>query len=158
MARNDAQLVDAHVRPEPAHQPLVVRLADRRILFVVAVDGHGYAIASASSLSSSTSSCSRRWRLSSLRVRAAARDQFVVRAALDDVPVFQHDDLVRPAHGRDAVRDHNRRAPADEVADAAKDPLLRISIDVRKRVIEHQHRRRAGEGAGDRRALLLPAG
>src|SRR6185437_1145656 len=44
-------------------------------------------------------------------VAAAERDQLGVAAALDDLPAFQHEDLIGAADRREAMRDDEGRAP-----------------------------------------------
>ena len=47
-------------------------------------------------------------------VEPAARDQLVVRALLDDLPVLEHDDQVGAADRREAVGDDERGAPGEQ--------------------------------------------
>src|SRR4051812_18426684 len=92
------------------------------------------------------------------RILAARRDQFVVRAALDDASFVEHADQVSLAHRRDAVRDDDARAVAHDAAQLRQNLLLRVSINRRERVVQNQYLRLANDGAGNRGALLLPAG
>src|SRR5258708_40140659 len=57
-------------------------------------------------------------------VEAVAGDQLLVRPALRDSSLLQHEDLVGLAHSRDAVRDDDRGAPAHDAAQARENLLL----------------------------------
>ena len=59
--------------------------------------------------------------------------------------------------GRDAVRDDDAGAPDHDVAQAVQNGALGARVDAGQRVVEHQHARLAGDGAGERQALLLAA-
>ena len=92
------------------------------------------------------------------RVEAAARDQLVVRAALDDAAAVEHEDLIGVAHRRHAVR-HDERRPlraSRRAAASGSPPRCRCPPPTAHRRgsrmprIDHQRAR-------DRRALLLPA-
>ena len=81
----------------------------------------------------------------------------VVRAALGDAAVVQHEDLIRVAHGRDAVRHDDRRPLAHDAAQPGQDLLLGVGVHRRERVVQDQDRRIDHHRARERRALLLPA-
>jgi hypothetical protein len=66
---------------------------------------------------------------------AAAREQFVVRAAFDDASLFEHADEIGVAHGGDAVRDDETRALAHHAAQLREDFLFRVSVNAGKRVV-----------------------
>jgi hypothetical protein len=93
-----------------------------------------------------------------IRVIPAQRQQFIVRAAFDDPPFAQHDDLIRVFHRGNAVRNQYRRALAHHVPQAAQNALFGIGIDARKRVVQYQDLRLPQNRARDRGALFLPAG
>src|SRR5215510_8681120 len=57
-------------------------------------------------------------------VAAAERDELRVRAALDDLALLEHEDLIRAADRREAVRDDERRAPAPQRLEAVLDHRL----------------------------------
>src|SRR6266852_7678340 len=57
-------------------------------------------------------------------VIAAASEEFVVRAALDDAAVAKDDDLVGVPHGGGAMRDQNGGAAVHDTAQAGEDALL----------------------------------
>ena len=103
--------------------------------------------------SSSSSSCFRY----SVGVEPAVRDELVVRAALDDAAAVEHDDLIGVAHGRDAVRDDDRRPLPHHAAQPRQDLLLRVGVHRRQRVVQDQDARIDHQRARERRALLLAA-
>ena len=86
------------------------------------------------------------------------REQFIVRAALDDLAVAHDDDLIGALDGGDAVRDKDRGSLAHHVAQPAENAFFGVGVDARKRVVEHQNFRLAQDGARERRPLLLAAG
>ena len=90
-------------------------------------------------------------------VDAAGRDQVVVRAALGDAALVEHENLVRVTDRRDAVRDDEARARLADAPQLLKDRLFGRGIDGRKRVVEHENARIDRERARDRDALLLAA-
>ena len=80
-------------------------------------------------------------------------------AALDDAAVIEHGDLIRHAHGGEAVGDENRDAIACELAEMLEHFGLGLRIHGSGGLIEHQHvGARAHEGARQRNLLPLPAG
>src|SRR5215213_2593838 len=56
-----------------------------------------------------------------LSVLPALRQQLGVRAHLDNSSGFHHHDHVRASHSRQTMRDHKRRAIADQIADRTLD-------------------------------------
>ena len=72
-------------------------------------------------------------------VRAAAH-QLVVRALVGDAAVVQHDDAVGEVQRRDAVRDEQRRAVGQHLAQPVVDGLLGAGVDRAGRVVEDQDR------------------
>ena len=135
--------VRPQVREQPPHQARVVRLAED--LFVVN-GAHDAA-------SSSSSSCF----LCEIRVEPVARDELVVRAALGDAAAVEHEDQVGVAHGRDAVRHDDRRPLAHDAAQPRQDLLFGVRVHGRQRVVQDQDPRVDGQGARERRPLLLAA-
>ncbi len=77
------------------------------------------------------------------------------RAALDDAPAVDHQNLVGVADGRDAVRHDDRGARAHDPPQAQQNFLFGVSVDGRQRIVQDQDARIDGDGAGERRALLL---
>ena len=63
-------------------------------------------------------------------------------AALDDLALVEHDDLVGVDDGREPVRDHQRRAVAARRVERVLDFLLGVAVERRGRFVEHQDRRR----------------
>ena len=88
-------------------------------------------------------------------VRALAREQLVVRALLDDPAVVEHDDLPGAADRRQAVGDHDRRAPGEQPPHALLDPALGVDVDVRGRLVEHEDPRVGDQRARERDELAL---
>src|SRR6266566_694874 len=56
------------------------------------------------------------------------------------------------------MRNQNCGAALHDFAQAGEDMLLGLGVDTRERVVEDQNPRIADDGAGNRGALLLPAG
>ena len=79
-------------------------------------------------------------------------------AALDDLALVEHDDLVGADDGREPVRDHQRGAAARDALERVLDFLLGVAVERRGRLVEHQDRRRFQDRARDGDALLLAAG
>ena len=91
------------------------------------------------------------------RVHAALRDELLVRPHLDDAPLVEDDDAVGRADGRQAVRDDDRRAPAHDLLERALEARLGVRVDARGRLVEHEQRRVAVDGARERDELPLAA-
>ncbi len=79
-------------------------------------------------------------------------------AALDDLAGLEHEDRVAAARGGDAVGDENDGAVRGLALDRREDRRLGLGVDGGERVVEHQDRRLAHEGAGEGDALPLAAG
>src|SRR4051794_20159307 len=90
-------------------------------------------------------------------VDAALRPQPRMGAALCDDATVEHDDLVGPDHGGEAVRDHERGAPPADAVERVLDLFLREGVERRGRLVEHQDRRAFQNRARDGDALLLAA-
>jgi hypothetical protein len=80
-----------------------------------------------------------------------------MRAALDDLALIEHDDLVGADNGREPVCDHQRGAALGHPLQRVLDFLFGVTVECRGRLVEYQDRRRLQDGAGDRHALLLAA-
>src|SRR5437870_779911 len=91
-------------------------------------------------------------------VQSAGRKQRVVRPALHQPAIREHDDQVRVPHGRQAVRDHEHRTMRHEAIDRLLHQALRLGVEGAGRLVEDQDRRVAQQGPRDRDALALPAG
>ena len=72
-------------------------------------------------------------------IEPAAREQFAVRALLDDVAVAHDEDTVGIADGAQAVRDDKARAAAHEVIHRLLDELLGAGVDRAGRLIENEN-------------------
>jgi len=83
------------------------------------------------------------------------------RSAVEEDPALEHDDAIEVAgHRAELVGDEQNRGTVlvDEVHErVAKEPL-RLGVDTRDRLVEHEELRLAGEGLGDQRPLTLPPG
>ncbi len=86
------------------------------------------------------------------------RQQFLVRAALDDDAVVEHQDHVGADDGRQPVRDHQRGAALGHAIELVLDVPLGVAVERRGRFVKQQDRRTFEDGAGDGDALLLAAG
>ncbi len=93
-----------------------------------------------------------------LRVHAVARHELIVRPTLHDLPVLQDEDLIRGAHGRDAMRHDDRRSLAHHRGQSREDLLFRVRIHGRERIVQDQDLRVDRQRARDGGTLLLPAG
>ena len=79
-------------------------------------------------------------------------------AALGDLALIEHDDLVGGDDGREPVRDDERGAVARHPLQRVLDFVLGVAVERRGRLVQHQDRRRLQHRARDRDALLLAAG
>src|SRR5205085_3277770 len=91
------------------------------------------------------------------RVESAAREQLVVRAALDYRAVLDGVDAPRAHDGGEAVGDDDRGLALHQTAQGFEDQLLRFGVEARRRLVEEEYRRVADDGAGDCDALSLSA-
>ena len=90
-------------------------------------------------------------------IKAVLGEQRIVGAALDDLAMVKHDDLVGADDGREPVRDHQRRAVAGNALERVLDFLFGMAVERGCRLIEHQNWRTLQDGAGDRDTLLFAA-
>src|SRR2546425_7418798 len=74
-----------------------------------------------------------------IRVIAAAREQFVMRAALDDASFTQDNDLVSVLHGGSAVRNQNCGAATHDAAQAGEDFFLSLRVHAGQCVIKDEN-------------------
>src|SRR5713226_2254310 len=91
-------------------------------------------------------------------VIAAASEEFVVRAALDDAAFAEDDNLVGVLHGGSAVRNQNGGAAVHDAAQARKNALFGLRVDAGEGIVENEDARVTDYGAGDGGALLLSTG
>ena len=92
------------------------------------------------------------------RVATTGEDQVLVRARLDDAAMVEHDDLVGVPHGREPVRDRDRRPPLGEPVERVLDEPFGLGVEGARRLVEDKDRRVAQDRARDRDPLLLAAG
>src|SRR6185437_9642315 len=93
------------------------------------------------------------------RVDAVEAHQLLVAAALPDAAAIEDHYLIGHAHRRKAVRDQDGDALARELAEMLEDLGLRLRVDRRGGLVQHQHvRTRAHEGARQRHLLPLATG
>ena len=95
-----------------------------------------------------------------MRVQAALRQQFGVRALLDDAASVERHDAVGTLDRRQPVRDDERRAAAHQQVERGLLHLrsLGLGVERRRRLVEDQDRGVLVDGARDRQALALAAG
>src|SRR5947199_4983632 len=91
-------------------------------------------------------------------IEAVPRQQLMVRAALDDQALIEHDDLIGPDDSGETVRDDERRTILRDSIERVLDLFLRVAVERGGRLVEQQDRRRLEDGSRDGDALLLPAG
>mmetsp|Transcript_15863 Transcript_15863/g.51629 ORF Transcript_15863/g.51629 Transcript_15863/m.51629 type:complete len:498 (+) Transcript_15863:25-1518(+) len=91
------------------------------------------------------------------RVLALERDQRVVRPALRDLPVLEHEDRVALGDGPEAVGNGHGRPRVAQRRQRVLDVRLRPRVQGRRRLVENDHRRVLHEEARDGDALLLAA-
>ena len=95
-------------------------------------------------------------RLVELGIEAALGDQVVVRATFDDPAGCHHEDLVRLAHGGQAMRDHDRSSSGQDYLEGLLQSPLGLRVEVGRGLVEN-HDIGGLEQQGDRDALLLTA-
>src|SRR5207245_10270205 len=77
------------------------------------------------------------------RERPAARDELRERALLDDAPVVEDQDHVRPPDRREPVRDDEGRAPGQEPLEPLHDERLGGGVERRGGLVEDEQIGRA---------------
>src|SRR5207248_11464419 len=92
-----------------------------------------------------------------LSVPAVLRQELGVGAALHDLPVLHDEDLVRAADGREAVRDHERRAATPQRTQPVLDGRLALRVEARGGLVEDQDPRIGEDRPRDRDPLALAA-
>ena len=80
------------------------------------------------------------------------------RAVLDDPAVDEHGRAVGQREGRQALRGDQHGAARERRPQAADERALRMGVDGRERVVEHEHAGVRNQRAGERHALALAAG
>ena len=79
-------------------------------------------------------------------------------ALLDELAAIEGEDTVGVAERGEPVGDRDRRPPADQNGERLLDALLRLGVDVARRLVEHEHPRIVEQRPRDREPLLLAAG
>lgn len=85
-------------------------------------------------------------------------EERLVRAALGDAALLEHDDAVRLLDGREAVRDGDCRAALRDAVERRLHDLLAAHVDGAGRLVEDQEFGLADYGASDGDALALASG
>ena len=92
-----------------------------------------------------------------VEVASAEGVEGFVGAAFDDVSAFDHQDLVSPADGREAVRDHEGGAALHEEAESLLDHGFGFGVEGRCRFVKDEDARVGEDGAGDAQGWRWPA-
>ena len=79
-------------------------------------------------------------------------------AALDDMTLVDHQDLVRLLYGGEAVGDHQGGARLAQLVDGRLDVAFGLGIQGRGGLVQQQYRGVTQQGAGDGDALALTTG
>jgi hypothetical protein len=98
-----------------------------------------------------------RERVVQLGVQPAGGEQLLVGAALHDLAVVEHQDLVGVRDRREPVRDDDRGAPPEGRVECGLHERLVLGVEVTGRLVEDHDRRALEQHAGDRDPLLLSA-
>src|SRR5689334_15889588 len=83
------------------------------------------------------------------------REQFIMRAALDEPTGVEHENLIRAEDGREAVSDDECRTPMTQRIQPFLDQRLALAVQARRRFVEQEDGRIGEQRAGDRDALAL---
>ena len=78
-----------------------------------------------------------------------------MRAFLDNAPMVQHHQPVRPAHGAEPVRDDQRGAPDEELGERVLDQPLALVVQVAGGFIQDENWRILKESTSERKPLAL---
>ena len=90
-------------------------------------------------------------------VDAIGGEQFGMRALFDESAAIEGEDAVGVAERGEPMGDRDRRPAADEDGERLLDALLRLGVDVARRLVEHEHPGIVEERPRDREPLLLAA-
>src|SRR4030095_2895461 len=93
-----------------------------------------------------------------LFVTPTGGEQRLVVAALDDLSIFQDQDLIRAANGREAVCNDKGRTPFTQRAQTLLNQGFAFAVQARGRLIQDQNLRVGQQRAGNSHALSLTAG
>ena len=92
-----------------------------------------------------------------LRVRPISSAKPLMRPALGNAAVFQHEDAIGFCNRRQTMRDHDDGAAFRQLMDNADDGLLAVGIHVRGRFVEYIDGGIVQKRPGKRQTLTLPA-
>src|SRR3954466_12290755 len=81
-----------------------------------------------------------------------------MRASLHNLAVFQHQDLIRAAYGREAVCKDEGCSAFAQLAKAILNQRFTFAVETRCSLVENQNSRIGQNGAGNSDSLSLPAG
>ena len=90
-----------------------------------------------------------------LAVFTAARHQLRMGTLLDDHAMDQHRDSISPAHGGEAMGDHQRGAVLHQMLERFLHLPFPFGVERRGRFVKNQNRRVLDQRASDRKALAL---
>src|SRR5262245_41373301 len=93
-----------------------------------------------------------------LLVTPAGGEQQLVGAALDDLSIFQNQDLIRAANRRESVCNDKSRTPFAQRAQTLLNQGFAFTVQARGRFIQDQNLRVSQQRAGNSHALALTAG
>src|SRR5438874_13521513 len=95
--------------------------------------------------------------LSSIKlvVDSSTRQELVMAPLLKDLTVLQIHNQVGLPHGRDPMRDQQRRAPGHELFELFQDLLFRFDVYAGESIVENQDRRVFDDRPRQRSSLLL---
>ena len=74
-------------------------------------------------------------------VVSAAAEQLLVRAALGDLAVLEHDDLIGVLNGGEPMRDHEHGADGADLFERLLNQNLGFGVDIGGRLVENQNLR-----------------
>ena len=90
-------------------------------------------------------------------VQAAASEQLLVGAAVDDPPCVHDQDTVCQCQGTEPVRDEDRSSIADELDQRAMDEPFAFQVDLAGGLVQNENFGIAQDGASQDDSLTLPA-
>ena len=88
---------------------------------------------------------------------SAARRQFIVPSALDDLSVMHHEQQVRLPHRCQPMRHHKHRVPLPQAFQGTEHRRLRLRVERGGRFVQDQNRRALQERPCQRESLALTA-
>src|SRR5438034_1253975 len=93
-----------------------------------------------------------------VRITPLPQEQFLVRSALDDFALLEHQNAIRPPRGGEPVRDDEGRASAGQTLQRVEDQSLRFRIQRAGGLVEDEDRRVPQKRACEGEPLALAAG